>query len=106
MDNIENLISLGFTADASPGDVERLVADLRLARVLLRRGLVKQDGIAEAVKLRNKSGLLFEHCLVRLGVVEFNAMLAAMAERRALEAAASPLARLSVTWATASRLTT
>lgn len=101
MDQTERIIMLGFAPDASPDAIEAMAADLRLARILLRRGMVRQDGLEAAVKLRNTTGLLLEHCLVSLGQVEFDAMLEAMAERRSIDASGDARRRLPVTLGTA-----
>lgn len=100
MDKTEQIIMLGFAPDASQDAIEAMAADLRLARILLRRGLVRIGGLESAVKLRNSTGLLLEHCLVSQGHVEFDAMLEAMAERRRVDGN-DPRRRLPVTLGTA-----
>ncbi len=101
MDQTEQTIMMGFAPDASPDAIEALAADLRLARILLRRGLVRHADLDQGVKRRNQTGLLLEHCLVLLGHVDFDSMLEAMAERRATDSAAGALDPLSVTRGTA-----
>lgn len=89
MDGTERIILMGFVSEPStPRDLADLQHDVRLAGILLRRGLVTHEGLEAAAKLRRETGLLLEHCLVRVGAVEFDAMLEAMAERREMEAAA------------------
>lgn len=101
MDQTERIIMLGFAEDATHDAIEALAADLRLARILLRRGLVGPAELEEGVRLRNSTGLLLEHCLVSLGHVDFETMLEAMAERRAIEAVGDPIGSRSVTVRTA-----
>lgn len=101
MDQTERIIMLGFAADATHDAIEAMAADLRLARILLRRGSIRPAELEEGVKLRNATGLLLEHCIVSLGHVDFDSMLEAMAERRAIEALGEPIDSHSVTMGTA-----
>ena len=71
---------------ASGGDetAEALLQEeLALVRTLTRRGLVSTDDLGPAVRLRKSTGLLLEHCLVKIGAVEFETMVELMTERRA-----------------------
>ncbi len=94
MDGAERIILMGFVSElATPRDLADLEHDVRLAGILLRRGLVTHDGLAAAAKLRRDTGLLLEHCLVRVGAVEFDAMLDTMAECREQEKTGQPLTK-------------
>lgn len=95
MDGTERIILMGFVSEpATPRDLADLQHDVRLAVILLRRGLVTHEGLEAAAKLRRDTGLLLEHCLVRVGAVDFDSMLEAMAERREIEAAANSVAEM------------
>lgn len=71
---------------ASGGDetvAALLQSELDLARMLLRKRLATADQIAQAVRLRQASGLVLEHCLVKIGAVPFDIMIEVMDARRA-----------------------
>jgi hypothetical protein len=86
VEGAERVILMGLVSEpASPEELGALERDVRLARILLRGGLVSPDDLEAAARLRQESGLLLEHCLVRLGALTFDAMLEAMAQRREAE---------------------
>jgi hypothetical protein len=83
MEGTERIVLMGFVSEpATAEELEILEDDVRLAQILLRTGRVTTDGLARGAKLRRETGLLFEHCLVRAGAVDFNEMLDALADRR------------------------
>lgn len=91
MDGAERIILMGFVSEnATPRDLADLEQDVRLAGILLRRGQVTHEGLATAAQLRRESGLLLEHCLVRVGAADFDTVLEAMSARREIEAAGWP----------------
>ncbi|MBM3273670.1 MAG: hypothetical protein FJZ00_00850 [Candidatus Sericytochromatia bacterium] len=85
MEGTERIVLMGFVSEpATAGELEVLENDVRLAQILLRTGRVTIEGLARGAKLRRETGLLFEHCLVRAGAVDFDGMLDALAERRTM----------------------
>ncbi len=88
MEGTERVILMGFVSEpATAGELADLERDVGLAGILVRNGLVTPHGLEAAARMRRETGLLLEHCLVRVGAASFDDVLDAMAERRQLEAA-------------------
>jgi hypothetical protein len=78
---------MGFVSEsATAKELAELERDVRLAAILARSGRVGREGLEAAAQMRRKTGLLFEHCLVRVGAAAFDDVLDAMTERREAEA--------------------
>ena len=56
--------------------------EFSLARALLASQTITIEELETAVRLRARSGLLLEHCLVKLNLVDFDMMLTALEQRR------------------------